>query len=51
MDFKKLVDSPEYDFLRENPRLGRRIILMGLGEATHTEQTMKTATLISGELP
>lgn len=31
MDFKKLVDSPEYDFLRENPRLGRRIILMGLG--------------------
>ena len=31
MDFKKLVDSSEYDFLRENPRLGRRIILLGLG--------------------
>lgn len=31
MDFKKLVNSREYDFLRENPRLGRRIILMGLG--------------------
>lgn len=31
MDFNKLVNSREYDFLRENPRLGRRIILMGLG--------------------
>lgn len=25
------MQGPEYDFLRENPRLGRRIILMGLG--------------------
>lgn len=31
MDFKKLINSPEYDFLRENPRLGRRVILLGLG--------------------
>lgn len=31
MDFKKLINSPAYDFLRENPRLGRRIILLGLG--------------------
>ena len=31
MDFRKLIDSHSYDFLRENPRLGRRIILLGLG--------------------
>ena len=31
MDFKKLVNSREYDFLRENPRLGSRVILLGLG--------------------
>ena len=31
MDFRKLVYSAEYDFLRTNKRLGRRIILMGLG--------------------
>ncbi len=31
MDFKKLMDSDKYDFLRTNPRLGSRIILMGLG--------------------
>ncbi len=31
MDFKKRMDSTEYDFLRTNPRLGNRIILMGLG--------------------
>ena len=31
MDFKKKMWSPEYDFLRTNERLGKRIILMGLG--------------------
>lgn len=31
MDFIKLMHSAEYDFLRTNPRLGKRIILMGLG--------------------
>ena len=31
MDFKKLINSHTYDFLREHPRLGRRIILLGLG--------------------
>lgn len=31
MDFKKLMYSSEYDFLRTHPRLGDRIILMGLG--------------------
>lgn len=31
MDFKKLLDSPEYDFLRQVPRLAGRIILLGLG--------------------
>ena len=31
MDFIKLMSSTEYDFLRTNPRLGNRIILMGLG--------------------
>ena len=31
MDFIKLMHTTEYDFLRTNPRLGNRIILMGLG--------------------
>lgn len=31
MDFKKLMHTSEYEFLRTNPRLGKRIILMGLG--------------------
>lgn len=31
MDFIKLMSSTEYDFLRINPRLGNRIMLMGLG--------------------
>lgn len=31
MDFMKLMNSSQYDFLRDNLRLGKRIILMGLG--------------------
>lgn len=31
MDFVKIMYTTEYDFLRTNPRLGKRIILMGLG--------------------
>ena len=31
MDFKKIMESDEYDFLRENDRLGKRIMLLGLG--------------------
>lgn len=31
MDFIKLMNSTEYNFLRTNPRLGNRIILLGLG--------------------
>lgn len=31
MDFVQLLNSPEYDFLRTRPRLGKRVILMGLG--------------------
>ncbi|MDE6208249.1 MAG: nucleotidyltransferase domain-containing protein [Lachnospiraceae bacterium] len=31
MDFVKIMNSGEYDFLRNNKRLGKRIILMGLG--------------------
>lgn len=31
MDFIKIMNSSDYDFLRSNPRLGNRIILMGLG--------------------
>ncbi|MBQ6582224.1 MAG: nucleotidyltransferase domain-containing protein, partial [Mogibacterium sp.] len=30
MDFKALMDSPEYRFLREHPRLGDRIMLLGI---------------------
>ena len=31
MDFKKLMNTSEYDFLRTNERLGDRIMLLGLG--------------------
>ena len=31
MDFKALMDSAQYDFLRDNPRLGNRIVLLGIG--------------------
>lgn len=31
MDFLKLMNSEKYDFLRTEPRLGKRIILLGLG--------------------
>lgn len=31
MDFNAIMNSSEYDFLRINPRLGDRIILLGLG--------------------
>ena len=31
MDFIQLMNATEYDFLRNNQRLGNRIILMGLG--------------------
>ena len=30
-DFKKLLDTEEYEFLKTNPRLGKRIMLLGLG--------------------
>ena len=30
MDFKTLVNTTEYDFLRTNPRLGSRIMLLGV---------------------
>ncbi|RKM55258.1 nucleotidyltransferase [Butyrivibrio sp. X503] len=31
MDFKKIMESDEYDFIRKNDRLGKRIMLLGLG--------------------
>lgn len=30
MDFLSVVNSSEYEFLRENPRLGDRIMLLGI---------------------
>lgn len=30
-DFKEILKTPEYDFLRTNPHLGKNIILLGLG--------------------
>lgn len=43
MDFKKLMASAEYDFLRTHPRLGDRIVLLGLGGShaygTHNENS------------
>lgn len=31
MDFNQLINLAEYDFLRDHPRLGKRIILLGVG--------------------
>lgn len=31
LDFHKLLTTPQYDFLRNHERLGRRILLLGLG--------------------
>ncbi len=31
MDFRELMNTEQYDFLRVNPRLGGRIMLLGLG--------------------
>ena len=43
MDFKKIMQQPEYDFLRTNEHLGDRIILLGLGGSyaygTNTENS------------
>ena len=30
-NFKHILDTPEYDFLKTNPHLGKNIILLGLG--------------------
>lgn len=30
-DLKKLLETDEYRFLRDNPRLGKRIMLLGVG--------------------
>lgn len=30
MDFRKLMNTTEYDFLRNNPHLGSRIMLLGI---------------------
>lgn len=30
-DFHALLQTKEYEFLRTNPRLGKRILLLGLG--------------------
>ena len=30
MDFQALMQTPQYDFLRTNPRLGNRIMLLGV---------------------
>lgn len=31
MDLNKLIQQPEYDFLRTNPHLGKNILLLGVG--------------------
>ena len=31
MDYQKLTEQPEYAFLKNNERLGSRIMLLGLG--------------------
>lgn len=31
IDFKSLLEKPEYDFIKSNPHLGNNVILLGLG--------------------
>ena len=31
MDFKALLQQPEYEFIPSNERLGKRIMLLGIG--------------------
>ncbi len=31
MDYKEILNKAEYNFIHSNPRLGRNIILLGLG--------------------
>ena len=31
MDFKTLLQTAEYDFIRSNERLGKRILILGVG--------------------
>ena len=48
LDFREIMMSQEYDFLRNNERLGNRIILMGLGGSyaygTNNENSDYTST-------
>lgn len=41
MNFTNLMNSSQYDFLRTNPRLGKKIILLGLG-GSHAYGTNNT---------
>ena len=43
---KAVVADTPYDFLRKDPRLGKNIILLTLGEAMHTVWKKKTVTWI-----
>lgn len=42
------MNTGQYDFLRKEERLGKRIILLGLGGSYATGPIRKTAILISG---
>lgn len=39
-EIKKMIRTPQYDFLKTNPHLGKRIILLGLG-GSHAYGTQK----------
>ena len=43
IDFKELLNSEQYNFLQRNERLGKRIMLLGLGGSyaygTHNENS------------
>ena len=49
-DFKKLLDTEEYKFLKEHPRLGNRIMLWEWAEVMLMGRIMRTVILIFGEL-
>lgn len=55
MDFKELIHSPEYDFLRTEPRLGEHIMLLGVsgsyGYGTNREGSDVDLRGVTANLP
>lgn len=47
-DFKALMNTGQYDFLRKEERLGKRIILLGLGGSYAYGTFQENSDIVSG---